>query len=126
MGESLLDLCSRQSLRHNKIIIMKWLLALISVAVTLFVITQGKALSDVPQMQNVFSVLMISWLPLIIARMQPPPTQPWNVLSMLWELPPTASDVSATSLTLLMVVMAPFATKILISFEESKSVIFSF
>merc|ERR1712234_19503 len=35
-------------LGHNKIIIMKWLLALISVAVTLFVITQGKALSDVP------------------------------------------------------------------------------
>merc|ERR1712126_501869 len=33
---------------ENKITTMKWLLALISVAVTLFVITQGKALSDVP------------------------------------------------------------------------------
>ena len=52
--------------------------------------------------------------------MQPPPTQPWNVLSMLWELPPTASDVSVTSLTLLMVVMAPFATKNLISFEKKQ------
>merc|ERR1712126_260912 len=35
-------------LRQNKITTMKWLLALISVAVTLFGITQGKALSDVP------------------------------------------------------------------------------
>merc|ERR1711894_292337 len=36
------------SLNANKIKIMKWILALISIAVTLFVITQGKALSDVP------------------------------------------------------------------------------
>merc|ERR1712223_830118 len=46
MGSLCLSFEKDTHLRYNKIIKMKWLLALISIAVTLFVITQGKSLES--------------------------------------------------------------------------------
>merc|ERR1712018_590243 len=97
---------------HNKIIKMKWLLALISIAVTLFVITQGKALESASVPPDAECLLCVDdIMAAIIAPTQQPPTQPWNALNMLWELLLTAFDVFAISLMSLMVEMAPFATK---------------
>merc|ERR1712156_1247913 len=113
MGSLCLSFEKDTHLRYNKIIKMKWLLALISIAVTLFVITQGKSLESASVPPDAECLLCVDDIMAAIDHCTnattPNPTM--ECINMLWELLLTAFDVFAISLISLMVEMAPFATK---------------
>merc|ERR1712018_655655 len=78
---------------------MKWILALMSVALTLFVLTQGKALKklkDVPP--DAECLLCVDDIMEAIDHCSNNRTQnpPWNASNMPWEQLPTVSAAFAT------------------------------